>query len=187
MILKIIIAFIIFLSPSTYVYSKELSKNDLSGLRILLFNSTQNEDSLDSLFVFILDLSKTDVHKNPLLMAYKGAGNALLAKYSFFPWNKLSHLDDGLQLLDDAVKLDSTSLEIRFLRFSVLTNIPSFLGYSSEADAEAYVLYKMLKSVSYKEDKALIQNVVRFLIDSERLNKNKQEDLIQIYNLVLKY
>jgi hypothetical protein len=183
---KILIGILIFFSPLNYIYSKELPENYLSELRILLFNSTQNEESLDSLLVFISALSrKTGINKNPLLLAYKGTGNALLAKYSFFPWNKLSHLNDGLQLLDDAVRLDSSSLEIRFLRFSVLSNIPSFLGYSAEADKEANVIYAMLKSSNYNEDAELIKNAVQFLIASGRLDKNKEKDLTHTYNMAL--
>ncbi len=186
MISKILIGTLIFLSSSNNIYSAELPKNNLAELRTLLFNSTQNEDSLDSLFALISILSKkTDINNNPLLLAYSGVGKALLAKYSFFPWDKLSYVDDGLQLLDNAVKFDSTNLEIRFLRFSVLSNIPSFLGYSSDADAEADVLYRMLKSSSYNEDAELIKNVVQFLITSERLDKDKEKDLTLIFNVAL--
>jgi len=169
------------------IYSNELPKNELKVLRTLLYESTESEDSLNSLFAFISILSKkNDIIRTPLLLAYRGVGKALMAEYSFFPWNKLEHVNKGIELLDKAVEMDSSNLEIRFLRFTVLSNIPFFLGYSSEADSDAIFLYELLKSGTYNEDKELIKNVVRFLLESERLDKNKQEDLSLIYNIALK-
>lgn len=169
------------------IYSNDLPKNEHKVLRSLLYASIESEDSLNSLFTYIFVLSKkNDITKTPLLLAYSGVGKALMAEYSFFPWKKLEHVNKGIELLDKAVRLDSNHLEIRFLRFSVLSNIPFFLGYSSGADSDAVFLYELLKSGNYKEDKELIKNVVRFLLDSERLDKNKQEDLSLIYNVALK-
>lgn len=184
--LKIIFAILFLFSYSITISATDIPQSLRYKLRLLLYDSTKNKESLDSLLVITSDLRKNiNIKDSPVVIAYCGIGEALLAKYTFFPWDKLIYLNKGLKLLDKAVNVDSNNLEIRFLRFTVLSNVPSFLGYSSEANYEADVLYNMLKSYEYKEDSKLIENVVRFLIKSKRLDKYKQMDLNILYNLAI--
>ncbi|MGA7719712.1 MAG: hypothetical protein WCA84_00915 [Ignavibacteriaceae bacterium] len=185
--LKIILAFLIILIFPIKNYSTDLTKNDLAKLRVLFYQSTKNEDSLDTLFTFLSVLSKkNDIKNNPLLIAYSGVGKALLARYTFFPWDKLRYVNDGFRLMDEAVELDDNNLEIRFLRFSVLTNIPPILGYTEKANKEANSLYLLLMSSNIMEDDKLIKNIAEFLILSKRLDQNKQKDLSQMFKIAIK-
>ena len=178
---------LIYLCFSTNIFPQKLSQSNLIKLRIFFYNSTDDKNSLDSLSGFISTLNSNDeTDKNPILIAYNGVCNAMYAKYAFFPWNKLKYVNAGMHLLNKAVEIDSSNLEVHFLRFTVLSNLPSFLGYSSKADFEANKIYYMLKSYDTSEDVQLIKNIVQFLIESNRLNKIKQEDLSQYFKLASK-
>jgi hypothetical protein len=184
---KIIFLFLALLTLGINIFPNELSKDNLVKLRSMFYSCANSKDYLDSLSDFISTLNlNNNLNNNPILIAYSGVCNAMYAKYSFFPWDKLNNVNIGMHLLNKAVELDSTNLEIRFLRFTVLSNLPFFLGYASKARTEANVLYKMLKFTNTNEDSELVKNIVHYLIESNRLDKIKQEDLSQYFKLASK-
>lgn len=150
----------------------DVSKVTIDKLRSLLYSSTNRESALDSLdnYINTLVTSKTD---SPIILAYRGAAESIRAKYNFWPWDKLSDVNKGLELLNKSVDLDKDNLEIRFLRFAVLHNLPSILNYSDEADQEASIIFSMITKTNHSYDEFLIKNVVEFLIKSERLKINQ--------------
>ena len=156
----------------TTALAGDISKVTIDKLRSLLFASTNRESALDSLDNYVTKLvnSNTD---SPLITAYKGAAESIHAKYNFWPWDKLSNVNKGLELLNEAVNSDKENLEIRFLRFAVLHNLPSILSYSDDADQEAEIIFNMLNKTNYSYDEFLIKNVVQFLVISERLTVNQ--------------
>ena len=66
------------------------------------------------------------------MVAYRGACKSVRAVHTFWPLSKLNYVKEGLVDLDDAVLKEPNNIEIRFLRFSVLDNLPGFLGYGSK-------------------------------------------------------
>lgn len=73
----------------------------------------------------------TASESSPLIKAYHGVSYAFLAKHGSNPMSKLSNLKKGLNIMNQAVKLDSKDVEIRFLRYSVESNIPRFVSFES--------------------------------------------------------
>lgn len=76
-----------------------------------------------------LEILEPITAESPLLYAYKGSLTALLAKHATNPATKLDKVKTASTMLDDAVIADPNNIEIRYLRFSVEKNIPSFLPY----------------------------------------------------------
>ncbi len=178
---------IILFSIQFISFGKELKSDNIESLRTLLYSALERETALDSLDNFINKLEKKIESKSdPILLAYKGACRSMEAKYNFWPWDKFSAVNTGLQNLNEAVELDSFNIEVRFLRFAVLHNIPSFLGYSQDADSDAQILFTLITKNSDQKEKFLIQKVAEFLVDSERLDEGKSIILTKIYNLSLK-
>jgi hypothetical protein len=166
--------------------ANELKSSQIDSLRNLLYSGIERENALDSLNTFILELeAENNLGSLPILIAYKGVCKSAEAKYDFWPWDKLNSVNDGLGLLNKAVKLDSSNIEIRFLRFAVLHNIPSFLGYSKEAREDAECLYNLITNSENAEDKYLIEKVAEYLVKSERLDENQDYVLTRLYNLSL--
>jgi hypothetical protein len=65
----------------------------------------------------------------PLLLCYKGANEMIKAKHSFNPIAKLDQFSRGKNFISTAFSRDSLNLEMRFIRFSLQSNLPGFLGY----------------------------------------------------------
>lgn len=84
---------------------------------------------------------KTDISKNNLLLGYKGAVELGMARHHPNPFKKMGYFGDGKELLEKSISIDPENIELRFLRLTIQTNLPTFLGYSDEKENDkAYVL-----------------------------------------------
>jgi len=77
--------------------------------------------------------------RNALVLAYKGASEAIRARDASM-FNKLTYVQDAAKTFEQAVGLDPQNPEIRFLRFSVESNLPAFLGLSKHVDEDKEML-----------------------------------------------
>ncbi|MBI5807230.1 MAG: hypothetical protein HZA74_02405 [Ignavibacteriales bacterium] len=69
--------------------------------------------------------------------------------------------------------MDPDNLEIRFMRFSILHYVPSFLGYNSEKENDAAVIVKLLMRKDYSIlDSEIQKGIAEFMINSKRLDDN---------------
>ena len=55
----------------------------------------------------------------------------IMAKHVFNPFSKLSYFNKGKLILEKAIQAEGKNVELRFLRYSIQTNVPAFLGYKS--------------------------------------------------------
>ncbi|RYE41521.1 MAG: hypothetical protein EOP48_23905 [Sphingobacteriales bacterium] len=122
-------------------------------------------------------LSPVDNKSSALLVCYKGAADMMEAKYVINPWSKLNSFRAGKKLIEEAVKRDSKNMEIRFLRYSVQTNLPSFLDYNDDIDADKSFLIKNLYKM---EDKTLKNSIIQYLsvtkaCTEEEINRLRDE------------
>lgn len=69
---------------------------------------------------------------NTLHIAYLGAFRAIWAKHAINPITKLVTFNKGREHIEKAVLNDPENVEIRFVRFSIQKNCPSFLGYNTD-------------------------------------------------------
>ncbi|MFN6945447.1 MAG: hypothetical protein ACK4ND_10905 [Cytophagaceae bacterium] len=113
----------------------------------------------------------------PVLLAYKGAAVALMAKHSYNPYAKLSFLSKSQKILEEAVTASPKDIEIRFLRFSIEHYVPSFLGYSKHLEEDRLAIVENINQYYFKE-RDIVINVAKFMIASERCTKEE----IQILN-----
>ncbi|MBA2612144.1 MAG: hypothetical protein H0U95_09240 [Bacteroidetes bacterium] len=74
------------------------------------------------------------------LTGYSGMSWMIKANHAFNPYNKLSYFFKGKGLLDGAIKSDEKNVELRFLRYCVQTNAPSFLAYSGNISSDKSVI-----------------------------------------------
>ncbi|MDQ2772192.1 MAG: hypothetical protein M3Y54_17035 [Bacteroidota bacterium] len=74
-----------------------------------------------------------------LVLAYKGAAEAIRARDASM-FNKLTYVQDASRTFEQAVSADPRNPEIRFLRFTVESNLPGFLGLSKHVDEDKTLL-----------------------------------------------
>ncbi|MBF9222445.1 hypothetical protein [Hymenobacter ruricola] len=77
--------------------------------------------------------------RDALVLGYKGAAEAIRARDASM-FNKLTYVQDAARTFEQAVSLDPNNPEIRFLRFSVESNLPAFLGLSKHVDEDKELL-----------------------------------------------
>jgi hypothetical protein len=112
--------------------------------------------------------------KKPLLLGYKGSGTMMMAKHVFSPFSKLSYFKKGKQMLESAINTDDKNFELRFLRFTAQTNIPSFLGYDSDIQKDKEFILNHFLQI---KDTGLKEFVLPILIKSKYLNNIEKQQL----------
>ena len=98
------------------------------------------------------------------------------AKYSFNPIAKLNQFNKGKQLIQKAFSRDTLNLEMRFIRFSIQNNLPSFLGYRDNLDQDKRFL---LNNTKASKDPELQEMIFNYLSGFTTI---KPEELKQLKN-----
>lgn len=157
-----------------------LESSVLSYIRHGFYDSIESHAQTNKMIEFIESkFSETYIHGEPVLLAYYGVLNALKAKHVFNPFSKISYLRSALRKLNEAAVNGESNLEVRFLRFSVLHNMPSFLGYRDVLREDTDAVYELLvvdrKYTDMEPDMA--RDVIEFVIDSKRLSHDRQQEM----------
>ena len=105
-----------------------------------------------------------------LISGYKGANMMIGAHYSYSPFGKLNQFNKGKKLIQFAIENEPKSLELRYLRFTIQTNIPRFLGYSSYINRDKEF---MISHLALMTDIDLRDRVVAYLLLSKRCTENE--------------
>lgn len=78
-----------------------------------------------------------------VVLAYKAAAEAIRARDASM-FNKLTYVQQASKQFEQAVQAGPANPEVRFLRLSVESNLPSFLGLSQHVDEDRQFLLKTL-------------------------------------------
>lgn len=81
--------------------------------------------------------------QDAVMLAYRAAAEAIRARDASM-FNKLTYVQNAAKQFDQAVKLNADNAEIRFLRLSVESNLPSFLGLSQHVEEDRQFLLNTL-------------------------------------------
>lgn len=92
-----------------------------------------------------LELSK---EKSVIALAYLGAYQTIWANHVFNPLSKLATFKKGKNNIELAISKEPENVEIRYIRFSVQKNAPSFLGYNSHLKEDRDFLVKNKKNIN---------------------------------------
>ncbi len=105
---------------------------DLPTLRYLYAGAVQTEGASNQL----LQVARAYRGTNATLIAYRGVAEAVQARYLWSPLAKLRAVREAQRQFTRAVALEPTNVEARFLRYTVETNVPHYLGYSQHLAAD---------------------------------------------------
>ncbi|RZM29121.1 MAG: hypothetical protein EOO88_06170 [Pedobacter sp.] len=152
--MRLILLFILIVAANTAI-----ANPDITELRELYSKAAMSKKSWRQLSKL---LSPVDTKSSAVLVCYKGVADMMEAKYLISPWSKLSSFRSGKRLIEEAVRRDSKNPEIRFLRYSVQTNLPSFLDYNDDIAADRLFL---ISNAGQIKDKVLKNNIIQYLIE----------------------
>ncbi len=105
---------------------------------------------------------------NALFLGYKGSANMLMAKHSINPFSKLSYFKKGKLMLEKAIQFDQKNVELRFLRYTIQTNVPSFLNYKDNKEIDRVFLLQSLNRLNDQKLKNIISMYLKKQAKNER-------------------
>jgi hypothetical protein len=143
---------IMLLLFSSFAYAKVPAIKDV---RIMLHSATTNEEACIKLINLLGPYNETN---NPLLFGYRGGATMLMAKHVFNPFSKLSYFKKGRSMLETAIKVEKNNIELRFLRYSIQTNVPGFLNYNSDKNSDRAFLSSSITRLKDQELQKIISD-----------------------------
>ncbi|WP_316830873.1 hypothetical protein [Pedobacter aquatilis] len=154
-----------FLLVSMQICKAQLSPKEISVLKTDLIKAVESSKLTDSVYTKLNKLP----NKTALITAYCGTLEALKAKHSWNPYNKIKYVKVSLRTMQKAIDMDKENMEIRFMRFSIEHYTPGFLGFSKDLPVDRKEIIKHYENRNFGlADEELIKNVARFMIDSKR-------------------
>lgn len=133
------------------------SDAELLKIRTMYYKAvSEKENSL----LFFNEMQKYAGSKEAIMLGYIGMSYMLEANRVWSPYTKLSNFNTGKIYLDKAIDNDPKNAELRFLRFGVQTNAPSFLGYNSKITEDKIALIKTYSTLSDTDLKTRIKEFI---------------------------
>jgi len=164
-----IIAVVLFIVVAGFKPKNDYA-NKMSAVRLGFYDAV-----IDSKKVGALDNKINQFNYEPsLLTVYKGATYAIKAKNQWNPFSALRLLGKSIKTMDKAVERSPLNLEIRFIRFAVQKNIPSYLGYSDNVDEDKKYLIKNIdRFYNPKLNKKIRDFILKFMTTQGGYNDNE--------------
>ncbi|EJF11047.1 MULTISPECIES: hypothetical protein [Pontibacter] len=102
----------------------------LPDLRVQFLEASQNSKAGKEFHKLMSDYEDN----NPVVLAYKAVSEAIMAKHVWNPYMKMKHLQRSSEIFEQAVQLNASNPEIRFLRFTVEHYVPRYLNMSKNLE-----------------------------------------------------
>ena len=105
------------------------------------------------------DLKPVNVQQ-PLLYGYKGCATMIMAKHAFNPLNKWSYFRKGKNMLEQAITKDPGNIELRYLRITVQSNAPGFLGYKDKINTDKQFIRDNIGRITDPQLVSMVRSVI---------------------------
>ncbi|WP_439881941.1 hypothetical protein ACSX1A_02020 [Pontibacter sp. MBLB2868] len=153
------------------------SRYKLTDLRKEYLEASKNEKAGGRFY----DKMSAYHQKDPIILAYKAASEAVMAKYVWNPYTKLKHLKAAASFFEDAVKLDKYAPEVRFLRFTVEFYVPRYLNLSEHLEEDKKVVILGLKQHPESGMTTELARAIReFMLSKDHCTQREKKQLEEI-------
>lgn len=153
--------------------------NQGTEIRILFNEAVNNEKKTEEL---LLILTRQNPQPSQVNYAYWGAAETLMGKHALNPMTKLSWLDKGLEKLNKSVQALPANPVPRYLRITVESQVPAFLGKSTHLKEDKKILLQQLQTLSNKKDCKTLNEIVTGVLSMKIYNNSESELLRKISN-----
>jgi hypothetical protein len=140
--------------------------NSASGQNDLLMKIRKNVGEVFKTETVCLEMKgafdSTDISKNNLLLGYKGAVELGMARHHPNVIKKMGFFSNGKDYLEESIKNAPESIELRFLRLTIQTHLPAFLGYSSEKEIDKAFVLNNLSAAPSDEFKIRVRKFISY-------------------------
>jgi tetratricopeptide (TPR) repeat protein len=165
---------VLLLCSSAWADSTHYSVAELRGQYV----KASKEEAAAKLFHKKMSAYKED---DPVLLAYKAASEAVMAKHVWNPYSKLKQLKTANAIFEDAVALDKDNPEIRFLRFTVEHYVPRYLNLSAHVEEDKKMIIESLKAYPDSElPEPLARSMRDFMLTKDHCSEEEKKILRDI-------
>lgn len=151
------------------VFCGTLQGPNISEIRQLYVQSAEDEAAAEKLLKF-----SEENDDSALLLGYKAAAEMMMAKHVINPLSKMSHFSKGKKAFSRAIEAKPENVELRFLRFSVQSETPDFLGYKDNLEEDKKMLFSSLGSMQDRELKTMM---LQFFTEARALSGPEKEEM----------
>ena len=145
--LFILLFFFFFLAP----FAKG---DDLLEVRKAYYLAVDNEESLKAFETMLINFNNPD----NTILGYIGMSFMLKAKYAWLPNDKWDYFNKGKKFLESAISKDPNNIELKFMRFCIQNNTPSFLRYNKNLEKDKWDIFKSFSGIVDDDLKLRISN-----------------------------
>ncbi len=169
---KIVLASAFLFAFAVSAAGQDFSQNTL---RESYYAASQNGEAARA---FYDKLAAADTSA-PLLLGYKGMAGFMVCYHALNPYHKLKYFLEGKTALNRAIAQAPENVELRFLRFTVQTNAPKFLGYYRDILADKSMLLAALAdpSATVVLDADLRRRVLAYLGESPYCSRQERAQI----------
>lgn len=115
----------------------------LDELRLLYRDATASEKAANNFYDHVQHVEQTD---KPVMVAYKGAGLMLLARYARLS-ERGNKVREAAVWIEDAVEREPHNAEIRLIRLSVQEHLPKIVRYNQHIDDDRIFVKSALPGI----------------------------------------
>ena len=163
-------------SPSFHSSVSTMSPFEPATLRRHYHAAAADKNAGEKFYQLLADYQDRDA----LVLGYKAAAEAIRARDASM-FNKLTYVQQAARTFEQAVALDPANPEIRFLRFSVESNLPPFLGLSNHVDEDkTLLLQSALAHPQSGLDTEAFRTVRSFLVDRGHVSDEEAKKLNKV-------
>ncbi len=166
------ITLLIFLPVVIFSNDFEKDQSLIQNLRITYYDAVEKDNLIDTLESIIFNnFGEDELKYPPLILAYKAGAEALKSKHAFWPFVKMSKLNDSMDLFRVAVSQDPDNLEIRFMRYSILYYVPGVLGYDDVEDLDKAKIIDLIQEEKYANlENSITKGIIEFMLRTDQLD-----------------
>lgn len=129
----------------------------INEVRVLFKQAVNDKNACTKLIGLLKPYNETD---QPLLAGYKACATMVMAKYTINPFSRFNYFKTGKKLLEGSIAADPKNIELRFMRYSVQTNAPSFLNYTQNVADDKLFLQRNVVTLT---DLSLKNTILSYL------------------------
>ena len=133
--------FIFLLAKGFFGFAQTINVDEA---RKMYVKSGENNDVCNKLYSLLCQI---DEKNQNLLLGYKGAVMAEMAKHEKDAPKKLKFFKEGKRKLDEAILNDLENIELRFLRLSIQLHTPDVLRYNGQIATDKEFIHENLNKV----------------------------------------
>ena len=124
------------------------------AVRKAYYLAVDNEESLKAFETMLINFNNPD----NTILGYIGMSFMLKAKYAWLPNDKWEYFNKGKKFLESAISKDPNNIELKFMRFCIQNNTPSFLRYNKNLETDKWYIFKSFSGILDDDLKLRISN-----------------------------